>query len=222
LFLYDWMLLLPVELDVVWSEKLQPLNVLYIIQRYMPFVDTIGLLFAGKDDCSCLSCAHVSEVSSPRTGMYITGIALTEVVLAMRTQALWGKDIRLTVGLTIFFVGCWVPNFYIVHRWIDSETYMPSPLPWTGCVILGGKPILFLGWVILMVYKAGQLMYVLDMVSVIHLIPVILTLMLIPGFAYCVLFFSLSMMALFKFSSLSSYSPLRKLVCLDHCSVPRW
>ncbi|KAF9067034.1 hypothetical protein BDP27DRAFT_1267968, partial [Rhodocollybia butyracea] len=43
LFLYDWMLTLPVELDVVWSEKLRPLNVLYIIQRYMPFIDTVGL-----------------------------------------------------------------------------------------------------------------------------------------------------------------------------------
>ncbi|KAF9070432.1 hypothetical protein BDP27DRAFT_1419897 [Rhodocollybia butyracea] len=50
LFLYDWMLMLPVELDVVWSKKLRPLDVLYIIQRYMPFFDTIGVLFVGKDN----------------------------------------------------------------------------------------------------------------------------------------------------------------------------
>ncbi|KAF9067021.1 hypothetical protein BDP27DRAFT_1449361 [Rhodocollybia butyracea] len=50
LFLYDWILMLPVELDVVWSEKLRPLNVLYIIQRYMPFLDTVAsIIFAGKD-----------------------------------------------------------------------------------------------------------------------------------------------------------------------------
>ncbi|KAF9067016.1 hypothetical protein BDP27DRAFT_1423302 [Rhodocollybia butyracea] len=52
LFLYDWILMLPVELDVVWTKKLRPMNVLYIIQRYMPFVDTIGIQFAGKDDPS--------------------------------------------------------------------------------------------------------------------------------------------------------------------------
>jgi hypothetical protein len=50
LFLYDWILMLSVELDVVWSEKLRPLNMLYIIQRYMPFVDTIGIISVGKDD----------------------------------------------------------------------------------------------------------------------------------------------------------------------------
>jgi hypothetical protein len=46
------MLLLPVELEVIWAEKLRPLNVLYIIQRYMPFVDSVGILFVGKDDVS--------------------------------------------------------------------------------------------------------------------------------------------------------------------------
>jgi hypothetical protein len=50
LFLYDWILTLPVELDVVWSEKLQPLNVLYFIQRYMPLIDMISVLVAGKED----------------------------------------------------------------------------------------------------------------------------------------------------------------------------
>ncbi|KAF9067017.1 hypothetical protein BDP27DRAFT_1365238 [Rhodocollybia butyracea] len=40
----------------------------------------------------------------------------------MRTWALWEKDIRLTIGLTIFFVGCWVPVFYIGHQFINSQT----------------------------------------------------------------------------------------------------
>ncbi|KAF9067022.1 hypothetical protein BDP27DRAFT_946249 [Rhodocollybia butyracea] len=103
--------------------------------------------------------------------MYIAGIALTEVILAMRTWALWEKDTRLTIDLTIFFVGCWVPNFYIIHLFLDSEIYIqvPSPLPQIGCVMLSspGVSILFLCYVILIVYEA-----------------VILILMLIPGLAY--------------------------------------
>ncbi|KAF9071381.1 hypothetical protein BDP27DRAFT_1219266, partial [Rhodocollybia butyracea] len=152
LFLYDWMLMLPMELDVVWSEKLRPLNVLYIIQRYMPFVDTIGILFAGKDNK-----VFVESISvlSPCSGL----LCETIVILTMRTWALWDKDIRLTVGLTIFFVGCWVPGFYIIQQWIDSQIYIPSPLPQIGCMTLGGGSILFLFWAILMVYKAGELMY---------------------------------------------------------------
>ncbi|KAF9067001.1 hypothetical protein BDP27DRAFT_1329581 [Rhodocollybia butyracea] len=165
-FLYDWVLMLPVELDVVWSAKSQPLNVLYIIQRYMPFVDTIGILFA-------VSFAKPIEPNTCRIlyttsgWMYITGIALTEVVLTIRTWALWRNDTRLTIGLMILFLGCWAPNFYVMHLYLDSQTYIPSPLPQVGCVILGGKSILFLCWVILMVYEAG-----------------ILILMLIPGLAF--------------------------------------
>ncbi|KAF9070573.1 hypothetical protein BDP27DRAFT_1323504 [Rhodocollybia butyracea] len=166
LFLYDWMLMLPVELDVVWSEKLRPLNVLYIIQRYMPFVDTVGILlpvfFAKPME------PHTCRVLySTSAWMFIGGVALTEIILMMRTWALWGKDTKLTVGLTIFFLGCWVPDLYIMHLFLKSQTYIPSPLPQIGCVILlGGEPILYVGWVILMIYEA-----------------VILTLMLIPGVA---------------------------------------
>ncbi|KAF9067024.1 hypothetical protein BDP27DRAFT_1226543, partial [Rhodocollybia butyracea] len=160
LFLYDWMLTFPVELDVVWSEirPLRPLNVLYVIQRYMPFIDTIGILFAGKDDPN--TCRILYSIMACKW-MYLTGIVLTEAVLTMRTWALWGKDIRLTVGLTIFFVGCWVPSFYVARLFVDSQIYVPSPLPQFGCVILGGESILFVCWVILMAYEAGGLMYVL-------------------------------------------------------------
>ncbi|KAF9070515.1 hypothetical protein BDP27DRAFT_1220566 [Rhodocollybia butyracea] len=158
LFLYDWMLLLPVELEVVWSEKLRPLNVLYIIQRYMPFVDTIGLLFA-VDFVQPIEPNTCRTLYNTAAWMYLTGIALTEVVLTMRTCALWGKDIRLIVGLTIFFLGCWVPDSYIVHLFLDSQTYIPSPIPRIGCLIVGGKPILFVGWVIFMVYEASELIF---------------------------------------------------------------
>ncbi|KAJ3866376.1 hypothetical protein EV359DRAFT_62372 [Lentinula novae-zelandiae] len=76
-------------------------------------------------------------------------------VLTARTWALWGKDIRLTIGLPVFFLCCWVPNFYIMHRFLRSQTFLPSPLPQEiGCVILGGQPVLYLCWVLLTIYEA--------------------------------------------------------------------
>ncbi|KAF9070506.1 hypothetical protein BDP27DRAFT_1220596, partial [Rhodocollybia butyracea] len=176
LLLYDWMLMFPLELEVIWSDKLRPLNVLYVIQRYMPFVDIVAFTFAGR--------MIWPDLSLPGTGMYTTGIALTEgnrrivshisdlleatiVILTLRTWALWEKDIRLTIGLPIFFVVCQVPIFYIIHLFLSVQTYIPSPVPQIGCVPLGGESMLYLDWVILMVYEA-----------------VILTLMLIPAFAY--------------------------------------
>ncbi|KAF9067015.1 hypothetical protein BDP27DRAFT_1404082 [Rhodocollybia butyracea] len=146
--------MLPVELDVVWSKKLQPLNVLYIVQRYMPFVDTVAILFTVSfaNPIDPNTCRILYTTSG---WMYIIGIALTEVVLTIRTWAFWRNDIRMTIGLVIFFLGCWAPNLYIMHLYLQSQAYSPSPLPEIGCVILGGKSILFLCWVILMVYEAG-------------------------------------------------------------------
>ncbi|KAF9070516.1 hypothetical protein BDP27DRAFT_1292502 [Rhodocollybia butyracea] len=166
LFLYDWMLMLPVELDVVWSKKLRPLDVLYIIQRYMPLVDTIGLIFVVYfvEPLEPNMCHILYNIGG---WMYLTGMILTDVILMMRTWALWGKDIRLTIGLPIFFVGCCVPIFYITYLYLNSQISIPSPVPHVGCAILGTESMYFLVWVILMVLEA-----------------VILTLMLIPGLPY--------------------------------------
>ncbi|KIK64022.1 hypothetical protein GYMLUDRAFT_427817 [Collybiopsis luxurians FD-317 M1] len=162
--------MLPTELEFVWSAErvfTSSLNMLYIVQRYMPFIDTIGLLYALSfaapiDPKTCHILYGISA------WMYFVGIALTEIVLTLRTWALWGKDIRLSIALPIYFLCCWLPILYINHIFVKSHTFVPSPDSRTiGCVILGGKPIFFLVWVLLMIYEAG-----------------ILILMLIPGFNF--------------------------------------
>ncbi|KAJ3982397.1 hypothetical protein F5890DRAFT_1415792, partial [Lentinula detonsa] len=157
LLLYDWILLLPEEIEFIWSAKLlRPFNALYNIQRYMPFIDTVALLYivSFAEPIDVEKCRVLYNISG---WMYITGITLTEVVLTMRIWALWGKDIRLSIGLPLFFLSCWVPNFYIFHKFLQTQTYIPSPLPQIiGCAILGGQPILYLCWVILVVYEAGE------------------------------------------------------------------
>ncbi|KAE9392240.1 hypothetical protein BT96DRAFT_979524 [Gymnopus androsaceus JB14] len=174
LLVYDWMLMFPAELEVVWSAKLRPLNVIYIIQRYLPFVDTIGVLyvvvFAKPIDPD--TCRTLYDMSG---WMYIIGIALTEVILTMRTWALWGQNIKLTIGLPIFFLCCWVPNFYIMQRFLDTQTYMASPFPnQVGCVILGGQPVLFLCWIILMIYEAGITYYIyLFVLSIVNVVVIL-------------------------------------------------
>ncbi|KAF9067035.1 hypothetical protein BDP27DRAFT_1226540, partial [Rhodocollybia butyracea] len=135
LFLYDWMLILPVELDVVWSKKLRPLDVLYIIQQYMPFLDTIGIPFL---ILNLLAVGFMEPIMEPNTCHIL--FTISGFILMMRTWALWEKDIRLTIGLPIFFVMCWTPTLYMLH---------------VGCVVLMSARLMFLlVWVILLVYEA--------------------------------------------------------------------
>ncbi|KAJ4470731.1 hypothetical protein C8R41DRAFT_851628, partial [Lentinula lateritia] len=78
MFLYDWMLMLPAEIEFVWTASLRrPLNVLYIIQRYMPFVDTVAILFVVSfvQPIDSEACRILYNISG---WMYIIGIALTD------------------------------------------------------------------------------------------------------------------------------------------------
>lgn len=43
MFLYDYLLTLGMEVDLVWSSKWTFMKVLYLAQRYLPFVDAVAL-----------------------------------------------------------------------------------------------------------------------------------------------------------------------------------
>ncbi|KAJ3776014.1 hypothetical protein EV361DRAFT_872094 [Lentinula raphanica] len=132
LFLYDWLILLPEEIQFVWTKEhgLRPFNILYIAQRYMPFIDTVAITSIGMD---------------------LTGIALTEIVLTIRTWVLWKKNIKLSFGLPLFYICCWIPILYALNRYLQSQTC---------CVYSGGQSILYLCWAFLTVYEIGIVYYI--------------------------------------------------------------
>lgn len=45
MLLYDYFLTLGMEVDLVWSSHWSPMNVVFIAQRYLPFVDAAALCF---------------------------------------------------------------------------------------------------------------------------------------------------------------------------------
>ena len=45
MFLYDYFLTVGMEVDLVWSSKWGFMKVLYVLQRYLPFVDAAILSF---------------------------------------------------------------------------------------------------------------------------------------------------------------------------------
>ncbi|KAF9070504.1 hypothetical protein BDP27DRAFT_1446983 [Rhodocollybia butyracea] len=166
LFLYDWILMLPLELDVIWSEKLRPLSVLYVIQRYMPFVDTIALSFAGR---------VIAPYETYRTEYvsYPVQHHCMDVYYRDRPNRSHINDAHLGTLGKRSQINLWPHNIlrgmqdtHLLPRTILPQ-YIPSPIPQIGCAILAGKSMFFLVFVIFMVYEA-----------------VILTLILIPALAY--------------------------------------
>ena len=43
MFVYDYLLTIGMEVDLVWSSKWGFMEVVYILQRYLPFVDAVFL-----------------------------------------------------------------------------------------------------------------------------------------------------------------------------------
>lgn len=77
----------------------------------------------------------------PLAGLFTVGIALSEgmfsasyyqklisvdflnsVVLTVRVWAVWGRDKRLSIGLPVFFVACWVPIFVVMGVFLQSTS----------------------------------------------------------------------------------------------------
>ncbi|KAL0954061.1 hypothetical protein HGRIS_005211 [Hohenbuehelia grisea] len=163
ILLYDYLITWDLEVALVWlyPPGWSITSLLFMLARYLPFVDTINVLWhqlsPGITPASC-------ELSFRATGwMYLIGIAITEVILAIRTWAVWGRDRRMTIALPLFFVAIWIPNFVIMGFFLDSLVFEPAPYPeYRGCNIVHGSKILFATWVMLMVYEAvilGLMMY---------------------------------------------------------------
>lgn len=43
MFVYDYFLTLGMEVEFVWSSRWGFMKVLYLLQRYLPFLDSVGL-----------------------------------------------------------------------------------------------------------------------------------------------------------------------------------
>lgn len=165
IFLYDYVLTLRMEIDLVWYSKWTLLKILYLVQRYAPFYDTVGLVLyhqfvIGLSPSYCLVNYKISGWS------FISSIAISEVILALRLWAVWRKSLKIAVGLSLFFLACWVANFVVMGIFLNSMAFAKSPFPYPGCFIVAGSHILAVCWILLMVYDAGNLV-----------------MMVIPGFA---------------------------------------
>ncbi|KAK0227440.1 hypothetical protein EDD85DRAFT_853735 [Armillaria nabsnona] len=160
LLLYDYTLTLSLEVDLVWRAPWNLLKLFYIVQRYLPFFDTAFLVLHHQfaPELSIRYC----QISHSMSGwMFITGIAISEVILTARVWAVWERNKKLTIGLPVFFLLCWAPNFAMMGVFLQSMKFGPAPLPGLGCFVTRSDNVLYLCWTFLMIYDAGMLLLML-------------------------------------------------------------
>ncbi|KAF9270510.1 hypothetical protein L218DRAFT_40022 [Marasmius fiardii PR-910] len=181
LLVYETIVNLHLEIQYIWTRKWSLFTVLYIIQRYLPFFDTTVLILHRKSVRSKfehsllhLKLQHRRMYGSRYTtfangfdvvvhvGFYVVGIALSEIVLTIRVWAVWKRSTLAGIGLLVFFLACWVPDYALFARFLSSMEFATPPLPkFRGCFIAAGSHILFVCWVLMMVYDSGMLVMIL-------------------------------------------------------------
>lgn len=96
---------------------------------------------------------------------------MSVVILTARVWAVWERNKKLTIGLPVFFLLCWAPNFammgvflqsmkctssiFSLRSWLTSVVG-PAPLPSLGCFVTRSDNVLYLCWTFLMIYDAGK------------------------------------------------------------------
>ncbi|TFK32625.1 hypothetical protein BDQ12DRAFT_479687 [Crucibulum laeve] len=157
---------LGMEIDFVWASNWSLMKVLFLIQRYLPFFDTVWLVLHHQlgHDLSGPACHRIYQASG---WMYIVGFATSELILTLRAWAVWNRDRRLSITLPMLYVGIWGSDCVIMAKFLASMKFgAPPHVDFLGCFVTKGSSILYLCWVVLMVYEA-----------------IILILMIIPGIA---------------------------------------
>ncbi|KAF8965957.1 hypothetical protein BDZ97DRAFT_741517 [Flammula alnicola] len=153
-FIWDYLITFSMEVDLVWTSKWNFMKVLYLCQRYMPFVDTVGLVLYHQlgRDLNKVDCQRIYYTSGV---MIIVGIALSELILTLRTWAVWDRNARLTIILPILYAICWGPDFFFLVIFLRSLKFGDQPYPeFVGCFVINANHMLILCWVVLMVWDA--------------------------------------------------------------------
>ncbi|KAF9267106.1 hypothetical protein L218DRAFT_895312 [Marasmius fiardii PR-910] len=121
--LYDYLLTFRLEVDYIWLSSYNWLTVVYFFQRYLPFVDTLGLFLYGIF-FPALSSQNCNVINQFCHWFWVIGITLSEIVLIARAYAVCRirfNSRKLLAALTIIVALFSVPPVYMT-----SETHSKS------------------------------------------------------------------------------------------------
>ncbi|KAI0092438.1 hypothetical protein BDY19DRAFT_483867 [Irpex rosettiformis] len=152
LITFDWMLLFSDEVQYVWRKRWQFVDYLYLISRYLPFVDTV-LIFAKcfSTEVQPKGCHILEAIGGVSLG---SGLLISELVLVWRTYAIWDKSRKVLRGLLATWMALLVSTAYCISADIKSTTYTVPPLhDLPSCNLLSGDRVLYAQFICLLSFE---------------------------------------------------------------------
>jgi len=153
-FVFDYLITFPDEVEFVWNGKANPAAVLFFITRYLPFIDGIFLLaeqfLPNPSRSTCLALFHLEG------WFYLSGFFMASSILILRTYAIWKSNKYIAYGLTALLIACTAGGGYFLEKSLLSLTFIPSPSKsvFPGCFIINFERILWISYLLILVFHS--------------------------------------------------------------------
>ncbi|KAJ3568249.1 hypothetical protein NP233_g5832 [Leucocoprinus birnbaumii] len=128
----EWLLTLDLELLFIWNSRWSIMKILYLVTRYLPFTDVSMVLWHQFGPPMSVShCFFEFDFTSVATAL---GIALAEVILTLRTWAVWGQTRLATYALATLYCITWSSLVIIVSIYLRKAERATSNVG-SGCTV---------------------------------------------------------------------------------------
>ncbi|TFY69726.1 hypothetical protein EVG20_g3023 [Dentipellis fragilis] len=153
LLTYDTILTFDQEVEYIWSRKLNAPQILYFISRYSPYIDTIldvyDYVAKNPDPRVCRTTYGISSVFNAM------GTALSEIILIMRTYALYDRSTKFLYILGTIWIVAVSVVLWAVSEFVKSTVFEPQPnaaIP--GCNLASASSVVFICFAVLLVVES--------------------------------------------------------------------
>ncbi|KAJ7465595.1 hypothetical protein FB451DRAFT_1402619 [Mycena latifolia] len=117
ILVYDWMCTLDQEISYVWSGPRSMGTLLFVLNRYLPFIDTKMTRIPPED------CLTRNKIVGWLT---VLGILISEVILMLRTYAIWERRRGVLTSLSILGACTLITTTVICQLELASLEYVPT------------------------------------------------------------------------------------------------
>ncbi|KAJ7147503.1 hypothetical protein C8R43DRAFT_1011073 [Mycena crocata] len=150
ILVYDLICTLDQEIQYVWPQPWSMSTALFLLNRYLPFVDTFLSLSAKFTRISPDQCLRRNKAVAWLT---VLGIMLSEVILMLRTYAIWERKRGVLIFLCSLALSVLIPLVIFVQ--LEMQTLQYIATNGLGCLLSHAGSILIFAYLMIMISETA-------------------------------------------------------------------
>jgi len=152
LLVYDLICTVDQEVEYVWTAPCSIGTIMFVLNRYLPLIDTFISLHLLTTQNTPENCVQGFKVV---TWFILLGQALAEIILMLRTYALWERKRAMLITLWVLSAFTFIPAIIVTSFELDSLQYGPPTIHGqAGCFLRRASKVIFIAYVLLIMCES--------------------------------------------------------------------